>query len=675
MATYQPSSSAELPSPRRGLPSGYTSIRDILDGGVSTGRLVSVIGLVKDYRVPIPTKGTDHKCAITIYDRSTEYDPFGIAVTIFRPQAEMPNPTAGDVLVINSARVQSYRESISLVTNKTTRSSIHTFAASSIPRPPLSAGGALTSSFGGRKLGKEEHEYISWFYHYTSKEPLPDVAEFQQLVDQSARRKDKFCRLKDVFDRKFCDVIVNVVKAPFDEMDRTSLWVSDYTENDSFYKFSWNGAKQLEGHDGDPHSHFKGGMDSATQWPGPFGKRSIQVTCFGLQAPLVKAEVQLDDWIRIRNLRIKLGRNGLNLEGALEDRNSSQQLVDILRCDGEECDPCLKEAIQRKKEYEKLKKQQLQSILANESRDGAGPKREANDNKKLMSGSKKRRKEQREEQREFVWKRAEEQDRQAEDRLGLNSLIKCESHGQPLTSLPSIIAPVLYKTTVNGEEALLTLPFTCAKYRTNVRVVDFRPRKLEHFATWRKSTEFDALSDYSSDSDSGSADDYRGSPVPSKGKIIWGWRFALHLEDADPKAKGKKHTLWAVVDDIEGQQLTNMDACDLRNNAGALHTLRERLFKLWGNLEEAKSQEQQRQITNLRRVAANQPPPSSPPNERASGAGNDDRAGISLSNKPFACCIRQYGVRIPESDPLWADAGEGYRWVRTFGLFGTKISH
>ncbi|KAI1754597.1 hypothetical protein F4782DRAFT_493135 [Xylaria castorea] len=676
MAPYPSSSSARVASRKQDLPSGYTSVDDILAGNVPIGKLVNVMGLVKDYQVPIPTNGTDHKCTITIYDKSIELDDaLGLAVSIFRSLKEMPNPTAGDVVVINSAKVQSYREKISLFTNRKT--SIHIYSASEIPRPPLSAVGALQPPHDKRPPGEKEHEYVSWLYHYTDKESVPDVATFQKQVDQSGRTKDKFCTLEHVIDGKFCDVIANVVKAPFDETEKTTLWVSDYTENDSFHKFSWDGAKQLGERDGDSYGYLDTDIRAATNWAGPFGRRSIQVTCFEPHASHVNSEVQLDQWIRIRNLRIKFGSNGLNLEGVLhEDRDFSRQQVDILRWNNsEECGPRLKEAIRRKMDYEKLKKKQIKRLYADESEESAGTKRKAENSDESKINSKMRRKE----SRKITKNKVEEQDRRAEERLGLNDLIKCESQEQPLTPLPSIIEPVSWKTTVEREEVTLTLPFACAKYRTNVRVVDFRPRKLENFATWRKSTEYDVLSDYSCDSDSESDDDH-GSAARHPGKKIWEWRFALQLEDGDPKSK-EKDRFWAVIDNIEAQQLTGMDACDLREDPDALNALREQLFKLWGNLEEAKLQEQQHQITNQRRIAANQPPPSSPMNNNVepsrqgiSGAESKNQSGIKISNKPFACCIRQYGARVREPDPLRADAGEHHRWVRVFGLFGTKIS-
>jgi hypothetical protein len=39
-------------------PSGVVTIRDILDEKFAVGRMVSVVGLVKDMRAPMPTRGT-----------------------------------------------------------------------------------------------------------------------------------------------------------------------------------------------------------------------------------------------------------------------------------------------------------------------------------------------------------------------------------------------------------------------------------------------------------------------------------------------------------------------------------------------------------------------------------------------------------------------------------------
>jgi hypothetical protein len=42
-------------------------------------------------------------------------------------------------------------------------------------------------------------------------------------------------------------------------------------------------------------------------------------------------------------------------------------------------------------------------------------------------------------------------------------------------------------------------------------------------------------------------------------------------------------------------------------------------------------------------------------------------------NKPFTCCIQQYGIQIQEKDRFMANAGDGKRWQRVFSIHGTTI--
>jgi protection of telomeres protein 1 len=329
----------------------------------------------------------------------------------------MPEPVAGDVLVVKAARVQSYRDNKSLITSKAT-TSLHIYSASQIPRPPKSARNALQPSLGkvNRQLGESEHEYVSWLYHRMDKDSIPDLAAFQTRVRESTRQKDKFCKLDSVINDQFCDVIVNVVKAPFDEMEKTTLWVSDYTENDNFHKFSWEETRQSVERDG----HSSGGDDRAAKWAGPFGRRSMQITCFEPHASYVNSDVQLGQWIHIRNLRVKLGNNGINLEGVLhEDRDFHRRQVEILHYeDRDNIDPRLKEAIRRKLDYEKLKKNQMKSLKGNEERGIHGLKRKADGADEKGPNSRSRRKE----MRQAAARKVEEQEKQAEERLGLSGL-------------------------------------------------------------------------------------------------------------------------------------------------------------------------------------------------------------------------------------------------------------
>lgn len=74
MAPYQPSSSARTANLKKELPSGYTSVSDILSETVPAGRLVSVIGLVKDYRTPHATNGSGKFGDAELYPDGSDND-------------------------------------------------------------------------------------------------------------------------------------------------------------------------------------------------------------------------------------------------------------------------------------------------------------------------------------------------------------------------------------------------------------------------------------------------------------------------------------------------------------------------------------------------------------------------------------------------------------------------
>jgi protection-of-telomeres protein 1 len=488
-------------------------------------------------------------------DKSTDEDGTGLTINIFRPKEFMPQPNAGDIVHLYRAKVYNFQGELCLITHFTTE--INVFTAAEIPRPPRSAEVAMKRTRPkGRDPTPKELEYVSWLYHTTEKTAIPSAADFEVQVEQSRNTKDKFSTLEGVRDGRFFDIVTQVIKEPYDQMDKVTLWVSDYTENDGFFKFSWDGS-DISNRDGDPFGYHPVRNNASRGWPGPFGKRSIQLTCFEPHASYIRAEVKAGDWVKLRNVQIKYGHNNNNLEGFLrEDRVFASKLqVDLIDTSNpDSIDGRLKEAIRRKRDYEKTAKQQKQTYAANE-----GAKRKADQ----MEDSKPNSKQKRKAKRAAVLKKAEEQETKKSALIGLNELIKCESKDKPVFPLSTILEPIAYATTVDGQQVELKLPFTDAKYLANVRIVDFRPRKLENFAIWRKHTEYDMLSDYSGGSDSES-DDERGTLDAFVGDKTWEWRFALQLEEAGlrPGKKGEPERLWAMVENIEAQQLVNVDACE-----------------------------------------------------------------------------------------------------------------
>ncbi|TFB04904.1 hypothetical protein CCMA1212_002512 [Trichoderma ghanense] len=668
------------------LPSGFITVRDILDRKRGVGNLLNVIGVVKDFRAPVPTRGTvpalspDWKCEIKLFDRSIEDASFdSITINIFRPENEMPNPDVGDVMVLYQAKLQSHANELSLITHRTT--DIHLYSSSEIPRPPEGALQALRplSRKTAHSPGQVVHEYVSHLYHSIDKSSLPTEAEFQEMKAKSTLYTGKSKELKDVRDGTFVDVVVQLVRQPYDTGDRVTLWVSDYTENEHFFHFTYKGLDALQGQDS--YLSYGAGAGAGGEWKGPFGKRSMQVTCYDPHTSVIREQgLSTGSWVLLRNLQIKFGRNAANLEGFLrEDRGSSSQKINIQQMDARDTDapdPRLKEAIRRKRDYEREKRDRLKDLSDAAI---AGQKRKSQLAEMEPASSEKAKKPKKPRKRN---KKTTGQDEPSVVPASASvpatlSHVKCENEHKAISTVDSILEPVHLETDINGQRVNLRLPFVNMNYRAHVRVVNFMPPDLVDFARPRRATEYDMLSD-NEEPDQDDSDSGGESAADDTTTRVWEWQFFLELEDASPSAndQGKRQTIWVAVNNFSAQCLVNMDASDLRRNQHELETLRHRLSLLWGELEEKKTLERgNRRRAALANRGANQPPPHSSDDERGATQMQVKPVSSQVRTRPFACCIHQYGVEVPEEDPRKADAGEGKRWQRMFGLFGTRIAY
>ncbi|KAI0471623.1 hypothetical protein GGR56DRAFT_681791 [Xylariaceae sp. FL0804] len=725
MSHQSASSRALLRSIRKEL--GYTSIRDVLDWEKPAGRFVkffNIVGLVTDFRAPVATRGPDWKCTLTLFDESTE-DGTGIDLSIFRAREEMPQLDAGDVVLVRSAKVQDYAGPISLLFNRY-KTVIHTYTAREIAHAAVSAKTALKPpcSLKDPLPTEVEHKLVARLFHRVDKYSIPDSETFNDRRERSTAITDKFSKLSDVREGQFYHIIAQVIRDPYQtettEMETTELWISDYTQNESFYKFSKNVADD----------DLQGKTNTAGNWQGPDGRMCLQVTCFDHHATRVNERVRIGQWVQLLNVQVKFGRNGNNLEGFLrsdQDPRKHSERVHILatpdsnghqfrftgpvRDNGDTVlQGRLKDALKRKRKYDADKDQQLTQLAS------ARTKRKGDHEEQPRENSKLRRIQRREKMR----KEAEAKDRAAGERLGLHEhsrhLLLSSSPGEaPATSVADIL---------DGPGGLRQAN---VNYRAHVRVVDFWPSQLEDFVSWHKDRDgFIRLSGDDEDSSESGGSDSDSSGSEYEGPRTWEWRFALQLEDADPKLRGdQRPRMWVLVDNAGAQMLTDLDARDLRRGRDededeaegeSLHTpllpaLREKLFLLWGNLEEVRSAERRRWLEQRRRVAERQPPPdSSLPGDEATKTLDDDNdhhhhhrddrarrggggADVEVSNKPFACCVRQYFVKTagggaeeewmrvlsPDRGRARQHASEGEEeegggWVRLLGLFGTKIS-
>lgn len=544
-------------------------------------------------------------------------------------------------------------------------------------------------------------------FHGVDKSLVPNEAEFEVMQMQSANVKNKFKLLKDAKDGEFVDLVVQVVKEPFDMGDKFTLWVTDFTDNPGFFHYTFGGVSAYEGQPGDPYGYGAkyDKSKSSNDWQGPFGKKSMQITCWEPHASAIREHsISTGNWLSLRNLQIKFGHSGSNLEGFLrEDRGAYGSKINITPLnpllDSENINPNLKEALRRKRDYEKTKKSQLREISAAAE---AGQKRKARQALDAQSKPKefthkapskarrdaKRAKMSAPQDKNQVPDASDVAQKEVPDLnssgrfssfffvsigvLIIKLAVKYENECKPVSSIADILKPAVHSTSIDGQEVSLQLPFVNASYRVIARVVDFKPPRLEDFALSRKITEYDALSDnegteFETDSDHDVMADFTA-------KRHWEWRFYLQIEDAVVSDGQKKERVWVVVDNAAAQCLLNADASDLRRDSENLETIRQRLFLLWGDLEESKSRKEKKKQESLRTMGQQPPMDSSDgESEQRPVRKQQQQTEQVVSNRPFSCCVRQYGVRVPESEEAKADAGDGKRWQRMYSLFGTRI--
>lgn len=301
--------------------------------------------------------------------------------------------------------------------------------------------------------------------------------------------------------------------------------------------------------------------------------------------------------------------------------------------------------------------------------------------------------------------------------IGTNENIKCSHHLTPITPLTTILSLDGHvNKTPKGE--VYTLPFQNINSRASVRVIDFWPSHLADFAVpRRKRSEYAVLSDYEdsdseSDSESESVNGSKGEeeedamlqhprePTTTtpwrrrpkkKNKAIsneeeeeeaesdnndgreceWEWRFALLLEDATAAApqssssssSSPKPTLKAYVYGPDAECLLKLDAENLHASPTALAALREKMFLLWGDLEERKmkmemkmkkmmmrktqqQQQQQQSDANANSNANAHALREIEDNEQDTTGRQNTRESKSKKGKPFQCCLKEYGVKV-----------------------------
>ena len=695
------------------IPEKFEDLRTVYGKSVSSH--VNIIGVVTEFKSPYKTKGTDWSCICDIADQTLGNLGFagqsGLSVRCFNLSASLLPAVhgPGDVVVLKSVKVSKYREMKIVLTTRDTRwvviplSSIPTQVPANIQQlqiPPVRSG---RESF---PLSKEMMAYAANLVNshdrsiYGGSAMTPGSASGATTPRSAAPVRDKFALVKDLEISRFYDLVGQVCKkfrSGYSEC--VELYITDYTGNELLWL----------NHD----ESIEPGYSSGNQkWPGPFGKLAMTVSLFPPHSEFAMENLEVDDYVFLRNVHIKYSRDS-KMEGVLHTDNKYLDKVDITKLSTEDNDERLKDVMRRKLKYWKdydrknpnsRRKYHQEPTPPSESFNEtlkAGAKRKAED-EKAKPLSRKAKKAKRQQEKE-IEKAADAIDLAANDYNDKNddgnanststlqpSLkssdpqmtgnVRCAHHTKPTRLISDIKSLDLHINEPPVGEPY-TLPFMNINSRAKVRIIDFFPPRIENFCIRqpKKSVEYVALanelSSSSDDDDEGEISDVDGDHRSGN----WTWAFQLLLEDAtsksrrssSPNEENDKTRLWVTVAGADAEFLLKLDATDLSKNEQTCAALKERLFFMWGGLQERKEKGK----------------------ENAEAVVEPGSQGAA--SQVFECCVKEYGVKVkiakkdaektgeenhwsePEDGEEWMKGEKGYGrdwgFERRWGMWGVTI--
>lgn len=419
----------------------------------------------------------------------------------------------------------------------------------------------------------------------------------------------KFKLVEELRPNMYADLCGEVVKM-YPANWGCDLYITDYTSNDQMRYYPKPEEETDQERDGDTYGYTG---PPKKGWPGPYEWLVLKVNLKEPHASYAYQNVKEGDCVLLLNVKGNPSRDGNSrLEADLwADWNDSEKIK--IRKVSSANTPEVQALQQRKEKYWA-------------SRRHAQPPQIEEEDVPESKASKKAAKKRKKKEREEAAKLALEKEAAELEKKNVNRNMRCTHEDIPVTKVMRILDPqnsMHSNSAPDGRE--YQLPFINIKYRARVRVVDFEPKDLEDFAV-RPEHEYDSDNDNLAWLDN--------TPASHE------WHFALLLEDASiPKSapETERQRIWVEVHHGSAQFLFGNslpDPDDLGDNGKLLKQLREKLFLLWGNLEEKTEDE-------------------------------------ALSNQPFDCVIMEYGVPLEDDDPEQDATSKG--WRRMYAMEGASI--
>jgi protection of telomeres protein 1 len=693
------------------VPSGFTDLQSAWTFPLSnTGdkKEWNLIAVCVDYLEPAMSRGTDYTMKMTLHD---PYFVEGMGLKMqpfFKSLEEVPKiQSQGDVIIFHNAQIYDHARfgKIALCGWKTTWVVLEYESLSNSTAEDCSDVVVHRHNARGRQApmpSLQEIKYAKSILNLETTSQWPPPAKRTVLsvnntiaasggVPSPLPSKHRTVSQLDVPEDNRCYVDMTVEVRRIYETDiRVELTVTDWSENKNLYNYLYDKSDPDRVYDfGDQYGY---ASKSHKGWPAPWGKQAMTVVLWSPHREYAIEKIKPGSVVQIRNVHIKVDKNGGKIEGVLHGDNlhPDRILISLVRNPANESksNEVIKELLRRKRDHEEYCKRHNLPFVPDaqpsklqhwhEKRkylnSDPNPDEGANEGPDGLK-SRNRKKKEKMRARAAAQRAAKKSSRPKDDDMATSSVapnahVRTEAISAALIRISEILSPTLLaRTTPEGHPWVA--PFQNCKYKSKVRVVGFLPRKVEDFAVRVRVNQYGALSDggstigdassEGSDVEMTDADDGDGTEGENEADIRWEWRFALVVEDANPKPSSAvghgQQRLSLVVSGTDAEYLLRDEACNLRKDVKKLALLKERLFVLWGDLLE-EVEETQTDMADADVLDGD--------HERGEYAGEN----IKASSQPFECFIAEYGVKRDAQ----LDGTQVEHWERCFKMVQTSIA-
>lgn len=507
---------------------GFSQIASMLE----KGKFVDLVAVVVNFTEIKSTRGTDMSRSLIVCDPSAALASTGLLVQFYRPSAEeLPRPAEGSVIILKQFKLFEFRGSMQAWSSNSSEWII--FDAN------------------GTRILSRSHKFISdptedvqtyvirlagWWKTRSGRSLTTEIAPPQNLNSATAHSTGRSTlAIREAREGLFFDVYGYIVKTYPSRENAFTVYITDYTKNPQLHDYIYGESK----------------------WSGPFGQFTMQITLWDVHAHFAQAHIHDDQYVFLRNVQGKRGDSG-RLEGAVRGDRMNPTRVNVIPIASE--DPLVKAIKLRRVQYEKA------WIL----------------NKERMD-------------EEMVQQQRAETALQMTPPTSVNPNLQTSYAQVPTTTVGDILEPpfVPQSERLEGPSGRKR-PH---KYRTVARIIDFWPPDLRDFSRpycMACQATFAPANPRPDTHTTGMGDGGEhiqqictlcGALRDKDDPDTYEFSFTVLLEGQDSVCL----PLIFSGDDVETLLGEDVVPCDLYlpENAPMLARLREKLFLLWGGLEES----------------------------------------------------------------------------------------